>query len=217
MKLVFFVAFAVSLATCRVLLGANEQSTVVEHSKPIAHTGPDLGTTFYAPSPTEKKATKDWGDQELKSGTPETQTLKGRIGQRIAWFGIVRDVVEDKAKKETRLNVEMKYFDGFTDLHQQIVSIFGAGDFRVLIPGTGHRIKNLSLVHVYGKVEGEASGVPVVGAHFVRVWDWKLFAFMAYGNDNSNPKCVKLRKVGKDDIYSAGPDDRYYKDRLGSR
>jgi hypothetical protein len=217
MKLVFFVALAVSLVPCCVLLGANEQSIVVEHSQPIARTGPGLGTRFYDPSPTEKKATKDWSDQELKSGTPKTQTLKGLVAKRIAWFGIVRDVVEDKAKHETRLNVEMKYFDGFTDLHQQIVSIFGAGDFRVLIPGTGHRIKQLALVRVYGKVTRESDGVPEVSAQFVRVWDWKLFAFMAYGNDNSNPKWVKLRKVNKDDFYSAGPDDQYYEDRLGSR
>jgi hypothetical protein len=47
--------------------------------------------------------------------------------------------------------------------------------------------------------------------------DRKLFAFMAYGNDKSNPQWVKVRKMDKDDIYSSEPDDRYYEERLRSR
>ena len=46
----------------------------------------------------------------------------------------------------------MKYFDGFTDVHLHVVSIFGAGDFRAVLRGTGHKIKRLSLARVYGKV-----------------------------------------------------------------
>jgi hypothetical protein len=165
----------------------------------------------------EKQATTGWSEQELNSGSPDIQTLQGPTGRQVAWFGIARDVVEHKSKNETRLNVEMKYFDGFTDLHLQIVSMSGAGDFRVSIPGTKQPIKKLSLVRVYGKVVSEANGVLMGAAQFVRVWDWKLFAFMAYGNDKSNPQWVKLRKMDKDDIYSSEPDDRYYEERLGSR
>jgi len=218
MKLVSFVVLAISLTPCCILHGANEQSALVEHSKPLVRTSPGLGTTFYAPSPAEKEATKDWTSDELQSGSPKTETLRGPQGRRIAWFGIVREVVEDKTKNETRLSVEMKYFDGLTDLHLQIVSLFGAGDFGVVIHKTGHQIKKLSLVRVYGKVVSEEDGVPVVSAQFARVWNWKLFAFMAYGNDKSNPKWVKLRKMqDKDDIYRSDPDDQYYEERLGSR
>ena len=135
----------------------------------------------------------------------------------MAWFGIVREVIEDKSKHETRLRVEMKYFDGFTDLHLQIVSIFGAGDFEVVIPGTGQQIKKLSLVRVCGNVTSERDRLPIISARFVRVWDWRLFAFMPYGKDKSDAKWIKLRKVDKDEIYSSEPDDQYYEQRLGLR
>jgi hypothetical protein len=198
-------------------LCADEPIAQVEHSKPIARTGSELGTKRYRRSPAEEKATRSWSDAELKSGSPDTTSLQGLVGKRIAWFGIVRDVVEDAAKHETRLAVEMKYFDGITDLHQQIVSICGAGDFHVVLSGTGHGIKKLSLVRVYGKVVGEAEGIPTVSAQFVRVWDWKLFAFMLYGNDHSNPQWVKLRQVTGFGVYSSKPDDEYYELRLGTR
>jgi hypothetical protein len=189
----------------------------VEHSKPIRRTSEVLGTTAYPPTDAEKHAIKAYTETELASGSPESGTLKGKPGRRIAWFGIVRDVHEDKAKNETRLRVEMKYFDGMTDLHLQIVSLYGAGDFETVIPGTGHGIKNLSLMRVYGKVVGETGGLPLVSAQFVRDWDWGLFAFMDYGSDKSNPNWVKLRKVDKFHIYSSRPDQQYYEDRIGSR
>jgi hypothetical protein len=72
-------------------------------------------------------------------------------------------------------------------------------------------------VRVYGTVERESGGVPVVSAQFVRVWDWKLFAFMPYGMDNSNPNCVKLRKMDESRIYSSHPDVPYYEQILGTR
>jgi hypothetical protein len=207
-----------SLAPAALLLGADRQTATVEHSKPLPRNGPGLGTTRYVMTPLEKLATKAWTKQELDSGSPNVHSLHGPIGRRIAWFGIVREVVEDKPKDETRLLVEMTYFDGLTDLHQQIVSLFGAGDFRVLVPGTGHRIEKLSLVRVYGKVVDERGGVPNVAAQFVRVWRWKLFAFMNYGEDRSNPQWVKLRKIGSGpEIYSSEPDELYYEERLGSR
>ena len=195
---------------------AAQHKVYVEPSKPTSR-GDMLSTQAYTPTKLEKGATKDWTEKELESGSPEVQTLKGKNDRRIAWFGIVRDIKEDKQKKQTRVLVEMKYFDGMTDLHLQIVSLSGAGDFRVLIPGVGHKLKNLSLVRIYGKVTGEAEGVPLVSADYVRSWDWGLFAFMPYGRDNSNPKWANLRKVRVDDmrVYSSRPNRQYYEDRLG--
>jgi hypothetical protein len=209
------VAFLV-IPVC-VLHGSNEQGALVEHSKPIARTSAGLGTTRYHPTPTETAATKSWSKEDLNSGAPQITTLKVKPGTRIAWFGIVRHVDEDKTKNETRLTVEMKYCDGLTDLHLQIVSLYGAGDFKVIIPKTGHGIKKLSLVRVYGQVVGDPNSVPLVEARFVRDWDWKLFAFMPYGEDKSDPQWVKLRKVGNDDVYSDEPDEQYYEARLGPR
>jgi hypothetical protein len=220
-NLLLSVAICLSpLAFSQAAVGAdktNGPDKFVEHSQPIRRTSEGLGTIMYRPTDVEKRAIKAYTDGELASGSPESGTLKGKPGRRVAWFGIVRDVHEDKAKNETRLRVEMKYFDAMTDLHLQIVSLYGAGDFEAVIPGTGHGIKNLSLVRVYGKVVGETAGLPLVSAQFVRDWDWGLFAFMDYGSDKSNPQWVKLRKVDKFHIYSGEPDQQYYEDRIGSR
>ena len=129
---------------------------LVEHSQPLPRNGPGLGTRAYAALPDEAQATKGWTEEELNSGSPDTKSLHGLGGKRIAWFGIVRQVDEHKHRGETVLDVEMKFSDGLTDLHQQVVSLYGAGDFRVVIPGTGHRIKKLTLVRVYGTVERES-------------------------------------------------------------
>jgi len=189
----------------------------VEHSKP-APRDRGLGTQAYAPTEAEKAAIKDWKPAELNSGSDKVEKLVGNIDKRVAWFGIVREVKEDKGADATELLVEMKYFDGLTDLHQQIVSISGAGDFTVKIPGTGHKLKPLSLVRVYGKVATEREGLPEVSADFVRSWDWKLFAFMPYGKDRSNPKWVKLRKVEDElDVYDSNPTNAYYEKLLGKR
>jgi hypothetical protein len=216
MKHAFLLAASVAVLAYAVAVRAEEHKVYVEHSKPIPR-GDVLATQAYGPTKLEKAATKDWTKKELKSGSPEVETLKGKKDRRIAWFGIVRDIKEDKQKKQTRLLVEMKYFDGMTDTHLQIVSLSGAGDFRVVIPAVGGKLKNLSLVRVYGKVTGEAEGVPLVSAEYIRSWDWGLFAFMPYGKDKSNPKWVKLRKVQADDlnVYSSRPDQQYYEDRLG--
>jgi len=212
-----FMTLALVLTAGYPLYGRDEHAVHVEHSQPLPRSGPGLGTRAYAPLPDEAQAIKGWSEEELNSGSPETKSLHGLIGKRIAWFGIVRQVEEHKNRRETVLDVEMKYFDGFTDAHQQIVSIYGAGDFHVVIPGTGYRIKRLALVRVYGTVERESDGIPVVSAQFVRVWDWKLFAFMPYGNDHSNPNWVKLRKMDESRIYSSHPDVPYYEQILGTR
>jgi hypothetical protein len=222
-----FITLALVLTAGSPMYGRDEHAVLVEHSQPpsrnnSARSGPGLGTRAYAPSPDEAQATKGWSEEELKSGSPDTKSLHGLGGKRIAWFGIVRQVEKHKVRGETVLDVEMKFSDGLTDLHQQVVSLYGAGDFRVVIPGMGYRIKKLALVRVYGTVEHESGahasgGVPVVSAHFIRVWDWKLFAFMPYGKDHSNPNWVKLRKMDESRIYSSHPDVPYYEQILGSR
>jgi hypothetical protein len=222
--------------------GRDEHVVLVEHSQPLPRDnsgggGGNLGTRAYVPLPDEAQAIKGWSEEELNSGSPETKSLRGHVGKRIAWFGIVRNVEEHKNRRETVLDVEMKFSDGLTDLHQQVVSLYGVGDFHVVIPGTGYRIKRLALVRVYGTVLNdavlndsvlndsvkhesgvrEAGGVPVVSPEFVRIWDWKLFAFMPYGTDHSNPEWVKLRKMDESRIYSSHPEVPYYEQILGSR
>lgn len=136
------------------------------------------------------------------------------VGKAIAWFGIIREVKEKPEAHVTELLVEMKYFDGLTDWHQQIVSIYGAGDFKVRIPAIDPQIQRLRLIRVYGKVAVEQDGIPLIDANYVRIWPWGGFAFMDYGEDHSNPLWVKMRKGG-DDVYASKPDKYYYEEWLG--
>jgi hypothetical protein len=189
----------------------------VERSKPLPKPDKGLGTRFFQPSEMEKEFTRDWKKEELQSGSQKTESLRGKPGRRIAWFGIVREVKEDKPGDVTRLLVEMKYFDGLTDLHQQIVSINGAGDFRVVVPGIGHKIKRLELVRACGAVASEKDKIPEVKAEYVRCWDWGQFAFMPYGQDKSNPEWVKLRKRETIAVYESRPEEQYYEELLGKR
>ena len=123
-------AVGICIALIPVLAWAADQPSRVEHSKSMPPPGNSLGSKFYEPTDAEKAATKEWKEDELASGSPEIESLKGALGRRIAWFGILREVTEDKQKDETALLIEMKFFDGLSDIHQQVVSISGAGDFR---------------------------------------------------------------------------------------
>lgn len=197
---------------------AQEGRTRVEFSAPLPPPANGaLGTTFYAATKSEKELTKEWTEKELAADSDDVDSLQQFGAKRVSWFGIVREVSADTEKAETELLVEMKYFDGLTDTHLQIVSIYGAGDFRVVIPGVEHKIERLSLVRIYGKVEANPGAVPKLTADYVRVWNWGLFAFMDYGKDKSNPQWIKLRKVAADDMYSSSPNRRYYEQRLGTR
>jgi len=149
----------------------------------------------------------------------EGYELKQQIGEYVGWFGIVRTAEYDAAKSQTNLLIEHKYFDGMTDLHLQIVSIYGAGDFYVVIPG---RVKEsmvppLSLICAYGKVAKGPGDVATITAEYIRVWDWGLFSFMDYGKDKSNPIWTRLRKVAGEDAYSSRPTVDFYEERLGKR
>jgi hypothetical protein len=187
----------------------------VEHSRPLPRNrGP--GTEAYTLTEAEKTATKDWSPAELSS--VGRKGMRRAVDARVAWFGIIRDVKEDQDADTTTLLVEMKYFDGFTDRHLQIVSIYGAGDFTARIPGTGYKLKMLSLVRVYGKVTVEHKGIPEVAADFVRSWNWKLLSFMPYGTDHSNQKWAKLRNIIDDrNVYDSNPNEAYYEKLLGKR
>lgn len=194
---------------------ADEKPSRVEHSKSLSRDGAALGTSVYEPTAAEKRVVKNWTEEELATGSPDTNSLSGLKGRRVRWFGVVRTVTENAKENETRLLVEMKYFDGLTDLHLQVVSINGAGDFQVVIPETGHKLKPLSLVRVYGKVTGEAAGIPTIAADYVRAWSWGQFTFMPYGQDHSNAEWVKLRKTAADDVYTSAPSRKYYEQLLG--
>jgi hypothetical protein len=158
-------------------------------------------------------------EEERKTKTiPDSKyTLPDQAGQYVGWFGIVRKKTTDEKTGGLTLMVEHKYFDEMTDLHQQIVSIYGAGDFSAALGKSKAEIPPLSLVRVYGKVKKDKAGAASVAADYVRVWDWGTFAFMDYGKDKSNPAWVKLRKVAGSDAYAARPTKEYYESLLGAR
>jgi hypothetical protein len=157
-------------------------------------------------------------EKEKATKIPEDKyQLVEQSGQYVGWFGIVRVSATDEKSGVTTLLLEHKYFDGLVDLHQQIVSLFGAGDFSVSLRKQKTGIPPLALLRVYGKVAKDKNGAPVVAAEYVRVWNWGLFAFMDYGKDKSNPKWVELRKTAKDKSYASNPTTAYYEELLGKR
>ncbi len=149
----------------------------------------------------------------------EQYELGKQAGEYVRWFGIVRSLNFDATKDQTLLLVEHKYFDGLTDIHLQVVSLYGAGDFQVSLPGkvTVEQIPRLGLICVYGKVTAADSTPPLVVPEYVRVWDWGLFTFMDYGTDKSNVAWTKLRKIQPDKVYDSRVSNGYYEARLGPR
>ncbi|MCL2648800.1 MAG: hypothetical protein FWD61_17675 [Phycisphaerales bacterium] len=240
-----FVAKCAMWALALVLLGVGASPTtlVVEKSEPLPKAN-GLGTMGYSPTAKEKaylakvneKSPNLWGegggDEEAATQQATTQpqatttqpgaakkayTLAGQKGKYVGWFGIVREIKWDPQARQTTLLLEHKYFDGLVDLHIQIVSIRGAGDFTVVANQELKDIPKLGLVRVYGTVKVETDGTVQVSPEFIRTWDWGLFSFMDYGVDHSNPKWVKLRKVDDSDVYSPSPNKRFYEQRLGKR
>jgi hypothetical protein len=154
--------------------------------------------------------------EKVKMIAVDDYKLADQAGIYVGWFGIVREATWDEKKGVTSLLIEHKYYDGLTDLHIQVVSINGAGDFTATIPKQAN-IPPLSLVRVYGKVSKDKDGSASVAAEYVRVWDWGFFTFMDYGKDKTNPKWLKLRKLDGEDAYSSRPDDAFYEKRIGTR
>lgn len=165
------------------------------------------------------KIQKEQEEEEKKQIPVADYALSKQVGEYVGWFGIVREANFDEKKNQTTVLVEHKYFDGLTDLHLHIVSIFGAGDFKFIVPGkiSDESIPTLSLVCIYGIVKDGDGSVPLLNAEYIRVWDWGLFTFMDYGQDKSNLKWQALRKVRSEDIYDPNPTKAFYEERLGKR
>lgn len=185
----------------------------------------DLWARIQMPKPSNI-SDEEWREMEARSLEtkkalipPDVYELTKQVDEYVGWFGIVRANEFDSSKGETRFVVEHKYFDHLTDLRLHIVSIYGGGDFEVVLPGlvTGKQIPPLSLICVYGRVERGASDRVRLKADYVRVWDWGLFSFMDYGFDKSNPEWVKLRKVTGPFVYSPEVTQDFYEQRLGKR
>jgi len=197
--------------------------TLVEHSKQLSR--PPAGTLMtvgYVPMEKEKPFFEKLSKEEKNPEKAyKDYSMADKVGTYVGWFGIARKIEENSEAKETMLLVEMKYFDGVTDSHMQVVSFFGGGDFEAVLAGVGHGIKHLSLIRVYGNVVREEKSIPEVRADYVRAWDWGRFTFMTYGKQKGNAEWQKLNKIDLSDIvndmYDAFPRTRYYVDRLGRR
>ncbi|MCX5684253.1 MAG: hypothetical protein NT049_11280 [Planctomycetota bacterium] len=164
-----------------------------------------------------KEAAKEKRREE-DSHKADEYSLANQAGKYVGWFGIVREISWDAGQKKTRLLLEHKHYDNLTDLHIQVVSPYGAGDFASVLPGKAPGISPLSLVRIFGKVAKGEDGLPVVIPEYIRAWDWGLFTFMDYGLDKTNPKWLKLRKVtDPDKVYSVRPTKEYYENLLGKR
>ena len=186
--------------------------------KPVR--GNNLGTKSYAPSTKEQPFFKKLGKDEVATGgLAGDYDITNKDKVFVGWFGIVREIKEDKQKGETELLLEHKYFDGLTDVHILALSFNGSGDFKATLPGVGYKLQSLALVKVYGTVVGSGNkALPVVKAEFVRHWDWGTYTFlMATGTQRGSDKWRKLNKVDLDDIYEPYPDNAYYEKRLGKR
>ena len=204
---------------------AEPQLIEVEKQKTLPHEPQEsLGTMLYTPSKAEEPYMKDLPLFDPATGSTSAHNeIVGRVGQQVAWFGIVRDDKWVKGGKETHheLLVEHKYFDGLTDAHQQIVSFAGGGDFKAILPFEKKLpFKTLVLVRCYGEVVSEEDGIPTVDVKFVRVWPWNNFAFMTLDNEKHPDRTNKRWRKGIDlpeQTYSATPDTRYYEKLLGKQ
>ena len=193
---------------------------VVEYVQGKPKRSDSLGTTSYEPSEKERPFFKRLAKGEVATGgLAGDYDIAKKDKTYVGWFGVVREIKEDKEKDQTVLLVEHKYFDGLTDIHILAVSFNGSGDFQAVVPGVGHKLRPLALVKVYGTVAGPAGeSLPLVKAEFVRHWDWGTFTFlMASGTQRGSEKWRKANSVDLDDIYEPYPNDGYYEKRLGKR
>ena len=199
---------------------AAKKPVVVEYVTGKPMRSDTLGTKSYAPSGKEAPFFKRLAKGEVATGgLAGDYDIAKKDKAYVGWFGVVREIKEDKERDQTVLLVEHKYFDGLTDVHILAVSFNGSGDFQAVVPGVGHKLKPLALVKVYGQVSGPAGdSLPQVQAEFVRHWDWGTFTFlMAAGTQRGSEKWRKANRVKLDDIYEPYPDAAYYEERLGKR
>ena len=204
-------------------MGYQATTQEVAFLKKITEEPVDLWSQVQMPKPSNVSEA-EWAKMQAEDDKAKAQTtpaaqyrLADQTGQYVGWFGIVRQQTWREKDNATSLLIEHKYFDGMTDLHIQVVSLYGAGDFSFAIRRKTASIPQLSLVRVYGKVTKNEHGMPCIEPDYIRVWDWGLFTFMDYGMDKSNPTWVKLRKIKGEDAYSARPTRQFYEERLGRR
>jgi hypothetical protein len=199
---------------------ATQEKTPVENSQSLPRPpAGSLGTSSYEPTAIEKPFFSKLPGKEQTTGSMfDDYSITGKTGTHVGWFGIVRKIEENATTLETKILVEMKYFDGLTDTHIMALSFNGGGDFMATLGGVGLGIKPLSLVKVYGIVEREDKSIPMVKAEYVRHWDWGQFTFlMVYGKQKGNTEWKKLNKADENRIYNPFPTPKYYEDRLGPR
>src|SRR5260221_1183338 len=165
----FLIVAAVFIGLTNAQTGPSQQ-TLVEDSQPLPHPPANtLATKSYEPTEKEKPFFGKLADDECTTGSMfGGYVINGKKGKYVGWFGIVRKIEEDKTTQQTKLLVEMKYFDGLTDTHILALSFNGGGDFVAELSGTGLGLKPLSLVKVYGSVTGEQANVPSIKAEYVR-------------------------------------------------
>lgn len=215
---VLLIAFA--LAVLCSALRCQAESTAVEYVTESPPPTESLGTRPYEPSERERPFFEQLSAEEIKTGgLAGPYELTNKAGKYVGWFGIVREIEEDKPNGRTVLTVEHKYSDGLTDAHIMALSFNGSGDFRAVLRGTGYDMPLLTLVKVYGTVALETdTGRPRVYARFVRNWHWGTFTFLhAEGQQRGSQQWRNLNKVAPDRIYEPVPYPEYYEQRLGRR
>jgi len=194
---------------------------VFENSEPWPRPNPgSLGTTSYPPSAAEKPFhDKVFGaKQGGRPGTSASMSMPRDVGKDVAWFGVVRGISVDPERRETRLLLENKYFDGLTDTHILCVSFAGGGDFVAILPCDEMPVRPLALVRVYGRVVSVKDDVPRVAVEYVRQFDQGTYCFMfVNGKPAGNQSWRKLCTVADDDVYSPFPKPSYYEARIGRR
>lgn len=177
-----------------------------------------LGTCGYKATEKEAAYFERLAAPERSTGSfMEPYDIHGKQGRYVSWFGIVRGILDAKPDGTLTLLLEHKFFDGLTDCHIMLVSHAGAGDFKATLGPIEGTISPLSLVRVYGKVDGEMGGIPHLPVEYIRVWPWLTFTFTDMGaGDKSNPEWSKYCRICKGGrVYNPFPDKNYYFGMLG--
>jgi len=177
-----------------------------------------LGSCPYKPTEKETAYFQKLDEAERTTGSfMQPYTIQGKPGKYVSWFGVMRGVLATTADGKMEILFEHKYFDGLTDCHIMLVSQAGGGDFHATVGPIEGTIAPLTLVRVYGKVDGEEKGIAHLTADYIRVWPWLTFTFTDLGpGDKGNPEWAKYCRICKKGrIYDPYPNKNYYLGMLG--